>query len=127
MSIKDMIAYDKENRNDLVLKYYEYLKACCRLVEYDYDLRSITDAKSSKLKDTEMGFEVTDIFHFYYVLNIRLQATLCIDGRYRISFEQDTRDGKRFEIYEYVDEETYKSVYSSISDKNIEMTDINLI
>lgn len=123
MTIEDMIRYDKENKSELVLKYFDYLNVFRKLVDTDYALRSASNYNSSQLNAAEIGFAVTNIFHFYYILNEHLQASLCSDNRYRIYFCAESEYCREFEIYEYVDEETYKSVYRSISELNIEMPD----
>lgn len=121
MTIQEMIKYDIEHRSDLVLNYYNFITACRKLVEADYAMRESADWNATSLRATVDGFEVKDIFHFHYVMKTHLTATLCPDGRYRISFEKNTENYKPFEIYEYVDKDTYTEVYKKISDKNIEM------
>ncbi len=121
MTIPEMIKYDTEHRSELVLEYYNFITACRKLVEADYAMRESAQWNSASLEASNTGFAVKDIFHFYYVLRVHLTATFCQDGRYRISFEKTTENYKPFEIYEYVDEETYKEVYKKISDRDIEM------
>ncbi len=121
MTIEEMIQYDKEHKDQLVLKYYDYISACRKVVDTDYLLRKASDWNSPQLKASVVGFEVSQIFHFYYVLKVQLHASLCQDNRYRIYFSNDTEQYQSFEIFEYVDETTYKNIYQNISDFNIEL------
>ena len=121
MSIEELIQYDKDHKEQLALNYYEYILACRKLVDTDYALRKVSDWKSPQLAVSSSGFEISNIFHFYYVLNVQLQASLCQDDRYRIYFSTDTVHYQTFEIYEYVDRETYQKIYQKISDFNIEL------
>jgi len=130
MSIQEKIEYDKVHRKELVQPYKAYIKAIGDLIDTDWDLIGATagnpiGVKSLGCHETgEYGFELIDIFHFYYVLKSDLTAALCPDGRYCISFTAHSTEYQiPFEVYEYVDEDTYKSVYQNISERVLEMPD----
>lgn len=123
MITQEKIEYDKQHREELISIYQNYIKAFRTFIQNHYEFRRLTEWDSPQLGIIDSGFEVSDIFHFYYVLNVELHATLCLDGRYRIFFVDETSDWHSFSIYEYVSEEVYKTFYKNIAATDIEMPD----